>query len=318
MNQTFQNSIPLIASEEIRKNFVKSFILVGCVAALVLGASWLIGDMLNDLKMGLLIGAIVVIVVLPIQILTAKWAILAMARGRSVNPDNLKERRLMHLVEGLAVSAGFSRVPDLYIIPTRVPNAFASGLNEKDAFIGVTQGLLDQMNDQQLEGVLAHEFGHIIHRDIMLNQLVVGLISALLVLVVIIERLGFLSLISGGNNRKRSRDDNNGGAAVLIVLLLVLLIRPLTMLISALLQSAISRQREYAADAIAVRLCSYNEGLASALEKLGMEDHYSDEEIESLGSKQLAAMYIHFPSVNELFSTHPPIHDRVARLRNMY
>ena len=105
---------------------------------------------------------------------------------------------------------------------------------------------------------------------------------------------------------------------MLVLLLIVLFIRPLAALLSALLQSAISREREYAADAVAVRLCSYNEGLASALEKLGGEKHYSNEEIDSLGSKQLAAMYIHFPSADELFSTHPPIRDRVARLRNMY
>ena len=308
---------PLIASEEVRKNFIKSFILVAVVAGLVIAASWYLGDLLGDVKTGLLIGGIVVAVVLPLQILTAKWAILGMARGREADPDDLKERRVLQLAEGLSISAGLSRVPDVYIIPTSVPNAFASGISEKDAFIGVTEGLLNKMNDQQLEGVLAHEFGHIIHRDIMLNQLVVGLISALLVLAVIIERVGFVEMISGGK-RRRSDRDSGGGAVVLILILLVVLIRPLTMLIGALLQSAISRQREYAADAIAVRLCSYNEGLASALESLGKEDHYSNEEIESLGSKQLAAMYIYFPSVNELFSTHPPIADRVARLRNMY
>ncbi|MBO7330102.1 MAG: M48 family metalloprotease [Lentisphaeria bacterium] len=311
------SNTPLIASEEVRKNFIKSFILVAVVAALVIAASWYLGDLLGDVKTGLLIGGVVVAVVLPLQILTAKWAILGMARGREADPDDLKERRVLQLAEGLSISAGLSRVPDVYIIPTSVPNAFASGISEKDAFIGVTRGLLDKMNDQQLEGVLAHEFGHIIHRDIMLNQLVVGLISALLVIAVIIERVGFIEMLSGGKRRRNDRD-SGGGVVILVLILLVVLIRPLTMLIGALLQSAISRQREYAADAVAVRLCSYNEGLASALESLGKEDHYSNEEIESLGSKQLAAMYIYFPSVNELFSTHPPIADRVARLRNMY
>ena len=308
---------PLIASEEVRKNFTKSFILVTIISALVLGASWYLGELLGDVKTGLLIGVIIVAVVLPLQILTAKWAILGMARGREIDPENLQERRLLQIAQGLSISAGLSRVPDIYIIPTRVPNAFASGLNESNAFIGVTEGLLARMNDQQLEGVLAHEFGHIIHRDIMLNQLVVGLISALLVLALIIERIGIMEMFSGGR-RRRSDRDSGGGAIVLVLLLVVILIRPLTMLIGALLQSAISRQREYAADAVAVRLCSYNEGLASALEELGREDHYDNEEIESLGSKQLAAMYIYFPSANELFSTHPPIEDRVARLRNMY
>jgi heat shock protein HtpX len=307
----------LIASEEVRKNFIKSIVLVLLIIALIIGLSWFLGDMLGDVRTGLLIGGIVTVVLLPLQILTAKWMILGMARGRELDPENLKERRLQHIVEGLTVSAGLSKVPDVYIIPTSVPNAFASGMNEQSAFIGVTQGLLDQMDDQQLEGVVAHEFGHIIHRDIMLNQLVVGLISALLVIALIVERLGFMEMLSGGR-RRRDRNGDSGGIVVIVLLVAVLLVRPLVMLLGALLQSAISRQREFAADAVAVRLCSYNEGLASALEKIGSRENYSQEEIDSLGSKQLAAMYIYFPTAEELFSTHPPIRERVARLRNMY
>ena len=142
---------PLIASEEVRKNFIKSFILVAIVAGLVIAASWYLGDLLGDVKTGLLIGGIVVAVVLPLQILTAKWAILGMARGREADPEDLKERRVLQLAEGLSISAGLSRVPDVYIIPTSVPNAFASGISEKDAFIGVTEGLLDKMNDQLIK-----------------------------------------------------------------------------------------------------------------------------------------------------------------------
>lgn len=308
---------PLIASEEVRKNFIKSFILVFIIAALVLAASWFLGDMLGDVRLGILIGCIVVAVVLPLQILTAKWAILGMARGRAANPNNLRERRAIHITEGLSISAGLSKTPDVYIIPTPVPNAFASGMNEGNAFIGITEGLLDEMNDQQLEGVIAHEIGHILHRDIMLNQLVIGLISALLVIAFIIERVGVFEMLSGGRRRRNDRD-SGGGLVILALFLIVMLIRPLTMLIGMLLQSAISRKREFAADAVAVRLCSYNEGLASALEQLGSADRYSKEEVDSLGSSQLAAMYIHFPSADELFSTHPPINERVRRLRNMY
>lgn len=303
----------LIASEEVRKNFIKSFLLIGIMVALIIWASWYIGTMLEDVQTGLAIGVIITAIVIPIQILTAKWAILAMTDGRQANPDDIRERRALHIVEGLAISAGLKRTPDLYIIPTNVPNAFASGLNEEGAFIGVTEGLLNMMNDQELEGVIAHEIGHIIHRDILLNQLVVALISVLLILALIIERLGFASLYSG---RRRRDSDNGGGAFVLVVVLLAILIRPLAALIGSLLQMAVSRQREYAADAVAVRICSYNEGLASALEKLGGEK-YSKEEIESLGGKEMACMYIDFPG-GELFSTHPPIKERVRRLRNMY
>ena len=308
-------TVPLIASEEVRKNFRNSVILILIVVALIFGVSWLIGDLLDDVKTGLVIGAVVVAIVLPIQILTAKWAILGMTRGRAADPEDLRERRALHITEGLAVSAGLSRVPSLYIIPTSVPNAFASGMSEKDAFIGVTEGLLERMDDQELEGVIAHEFGHIIHRDIMLDQLVVALISALLILAFILERVGLASLLGGG--KRRNSRDSGGGAFVLVIILLALLVRPLAALLGSLLQMAISREREYAADAAAVRLCSYNEGLARALEKLGGKKNYSREEADSLGGRNLSAMYIDFPGEG-LFSTHPPIAKRVERLRSMY
>lgn len=306
---------PLIAAEEVRKNFRKSMLLIAVIAGLIFGVSYLIGRELGDVATGLVIGAAVVFIVLPVQILTAKWAILGMTRGRAADPNDLRERRALHITEGLAVSAGLSRTPDLYIIPARVPNAFASGLGEGDAFIGVTEGLLEMMDDQELEGVIAHEFGHIIHRDIMLNQLVVALISALLILAFILERVSVMNMLSG--DRRNSRRDSGGGAVVLVIILLALLVRPLAHLISGLLQMAISRQREFAADAAAVRLCSYNEGLARALEKLGGKKKFTREEVDSLGGGNMAAMYINFPG-EALFSTHPPIETRVERLRNMY
>ena len=309
-------SAPLIAAEEVRSNFIKSFVLVGIIIALVIAASYFIGYMLDDIKFGLLIGAAVSVIVIPLQIMTAKWMILAMTSGRAANMNDLRERRAVHIVEGLAVSAGLQRTPDLYIIPSRIPNAFASGMDEKTAFIGVTQGLLDMMDDQELEGVIAHEVGHIIHRDIMLNQLVVGLISVLLILALIIERIGIIGAYTGGNRRGRDRDNGSAGGAAAILLLLAILIRPLVMLIGTLLQLGISRKREYAADAVAGRLCSYNEGLARALEKLGGEE-YSSDDIKELGGENMACMYINFPG-GELFSTHPPIKERVRRLRNMY
>ena len=307
-------SMPRIAAEEVRSNFIKSFFLVGVIIVLVLGAAYIIGFMLDNIPMGMLIGAGVAFIVIPLQIMTAKWMILSMTSGRAANPGDLRERRAMQIVEGLAVSAGLKKVPDLYIIPSAVPNAFASGMDEQGAFIGVTEGLLYMMDDQELEGVLAHETGHIIHRDIMLNQLVVGLISVLLILAIIIEHLGFAGAYSG--RRSRDRDRDSGGGAAALFLLIALLIRPLTMLIGTLLQLGISRKREYAADAVAVRLCQYNEGLARALEKLGGEE-YSSDEIRELGGENMACMYINFPG-GELFSTHPPIAERVRRLRNMY
>ena len=308
---------PRIAGEEIRSNFVKSFILIAILVALVIGLSLWIGEELQDRDTGLMIGLIVTVVVIPIQILTAKFVILGMARGREADPDDLKERRAIHIVEGLAVSAGLRRTPPLYIIPSGVPNAFASGMGEGDAFVAVTEGLLKMMDDQELEGVIGHEIGHIVHRDIMLNQLVVGLISTILILAFILERIMLTKAVSGGNRSRRS-DNGSAGAVIAILILAAILIRPLASLISQLLQMAISRKREFAADAYSVQVCSYGEGLARALEKLDHDSKpYSNEEKESLGGSNLAAMYINFPG-EFLFSTHPPIAERVRRIRNTF
>lgn len=302
------------AVEEVRRNFVKSFLLVAILAAICFGLAWWIGYELGDVQTGLLIGAVVCLVVIPVQILTAKFAILGIARGRRANMDDPTERRAQHLLEGLAISAGLSRTPDLYIIPTDVPNAFASGLSEKSAFVAVTQGLLEKMDKQELEGVLGHEIGHIVHRDIMLNVLVVGLISVIMILAVILQRV-FLAKSFSGNRRSGGRDNGGAAAAILVLMLLAIIIRPLAELIAMLLQLSISRKREFAADAYSVRLCSYSEGLARALEKLGGK--YSKTQVESLGGRELACMYIAFPGEG-LFSTHPPIEERVKRIRNMY
>ncbi len=204
--------------EEVRKNFIKSSVLVAVLVAVVMGLSYAIGYFLNDIAMGLMIGVIISLVVIPIQIMTGKMAILAMAKGRPADPENIRERRAMHLLEGLAISAGLKKTPELYIIPSGVPNAFASGLNENDAFVGVTEGLLDMMDDQELEGVLGHEMAHIVHRDIMLNQLVVALISVILLLSIVLERVCVMASFSGGS--RRSNRDNGGGGAIILVLVL--------------------------------------------------------------------------------------------------
>ena len=300
--------------EEVRKNFAKSWFLIILLGAIAFGLSYWIGRELGDPRIGMLIGVVISVIVIPIQIFTAKWAILAMSRGRKVNMEDPKERRAMQLLEGIAVSAGLSRTPDLYIIPSNTPNAFASGLSERDAFVALTQGLLDMMTEQELEGVIGHEVGHIIHRDIMLNQLVVGLISVILILATVLHQIVYVKALFGN----RSNRNSNAGAAILVLMLVALLVRPLAILISHLLQLAVSRKREYAADAVSVQLCSYGEGLASALEKLDNGGRaYTAEEQEELGGSKLACMYINFPG-GEWFSTHPPIAERVKRIRNMY
>jgi heat shock protein HtpX len=267
--------------------------------------------MVGDPKHGIILAALASGIIIPIQLLTARFFILKMTKGQPLNMSNSQHRRLKSIVEGLSISAGLRRTPDIYITPSSVPNAFAGGMSEESAFVGVTQGLLNMLDDRELSGVIAHEISHIVHRDVMLTQLTVALVSVILYLSFIASRLAFFS-------RPRRGSRGSGGAVLLIIMIFALLIRPIAQLIANLIMMAISRKREYAADAYAVRLCGYNEGLASALAKLGGVGRLEKEDIESLGGDSMSCLYIHFGRVSSLFSTHPPIDDRVRRLRVMY
>ena len=305
-----------IASEEVRANYIKTVILLVLLAACIVGLSWLLGDLIGDLELGLTIGGIVCVVVIPLELLCAKFAVIHLTGCERADLNDLQQRRIIHLVEGLALSAGLPKVPDVYIMNTNIPNAFAAGWGPDSAMVAVTQGLADMMDDQELEGVIAHEIAHIVHRDVMVCQIAASMQTAMLVLAEIIQWVGYFVAVIA-SSRSRSDRDNDSGREVIAGLLVYLLIKPITFLLSTLLTMSISRKREYAADAFAVRLCSYNEGLARALEKLsGDAPRYNSKIADALGGNAVAPMYIYYP-LDSLFSTHPSTKERIRRLRNM-
>ncbi len=306
-----KNTKPYFSVAEVYKNKVKSVILILVMVSIIIALSGLIGYMADDMYYGIGFGVIISVIVIPVQMLTAKASILAMAKGTPLNMNIESHRKVKSIAEGLAISAGLRKVPDMYIINSEVPNAFASGMNENNAFVCVTSKLLEILDDQELAGVIAHEFSHIIHRDILLSQLAVSLVSIIIMLSSVAARMAYFG-------RRKSKDNKNGGAIILIISLFAIILQPIARLIASLIELSISRKREYAADAYAVRLCGYNEGLARALEKIGGVGKYSKEQIASLGGEQLKCMYINFPSKENLFSTHPPIEERVRIIRNMY
>jgi len=213
-----------------------------------------------------------------------------------------KEAALVYrIVEVLSKEAGLP-MPKVYIIPQDSPNAFATGRNPENAVVAVTQGLLKTMNPDELAGVLAHELGHIKNRDILIGTIAATMAGA----IMMIASMAKWSAIFGGF---RGDDDDGGG---FIGLIAMAIIAPIA---ATLIQMAISRSREYLADATAANITGNREGLASALEKLGA---YS-KQIPMQAQPATAHMFITNPlagrSMMKFFSTHPPIEERVARLR---
>jgi heat shock protein HtpX len=231
--------------------------------------------------------------------------VLSMSQARPVTKE--EEPYLWNTVEGLSIAAGIP-VPRLYLIEDTAPNAFATGRDPHHAAIAVTRGLLDKMNRLELEGVIGHEMSHIGNYDIRFMTLVSVLVGS----VVLLSDWMLRSLWYGGRRRSRG-----GGNPILLLIGLVFVI--LSPIIAQLMQFALSRQREYLADATGAKLTRYPEGLASALEKIA-----ADTEPLEVANKATAHLYIYNPLrdykqgfVTRLFSTHPPIEERVKRLRGM-
>ena len=224
--------------------------------------------------------------------------VLRMYNAREATPGQAPE--LYSLVQDLANKAGLP-TPRVYIIPKDSPNAFATGRNPENAVIAVTEGLLKIMNHDELAGVLGHELAHVNHRDILIGSIAATMAGAIMMLASIAR----WSAIFGVGS-----DDNEGMGGFGLIIMSIL--APIA---AVLIQTAISRSREYMADASGARYAQNNEGLASALEKLGS---YSGKRPMD-ANPSTAHMFIVNPlsgqKMTRLFSTHPPLNDRIARLR---
>jgi len=215
--------------------------------------------------------------------------------------------RLYAVMERLAAKGNLP-MPKLYIIPQAAPNAFATGRNPKHASVAATEGLMELMNDDELEGVIAHELSHVRNYDILTTSIAATLAGAI-TWIASIARWGMIFGGLGGN----SREDRRGGGLAAIVMMIV---APIA---AAMIQLGISRQREYAADAAGARLVGQPYGLISALEKLGA---YNQRIPMTNVSPTTSSLYIVMPwsggqVLAGMFSTHPPLSDRIAALRQM-
>lgn len=231
---------------------------------------------------------------------------LALAVSGAKEITKQQNARLYRLVENLAITEGLP-TPKIYIMSDPAPNAFATGRDPAHASVAVTTGLLEIMNDKELEGVLAHELGHVKNYDIRVSMIAFALVAAVGLLADILLRI---SWFSGGNDDER----NDSNQILMIVGIIAAVIAPI---VATLIQLAISRRREYLADASGALTTRYPEGLASALEKI--RDHGS-----AMRKQNATTAHLFFANplkkgrgLAQLFSTHPPVDERIKRLRGM-
>jgi heat shock protein HtpX len=300
----------MLLEEQIRKNDTKTIILFIIFIFLISLLGLAIGYNAGSEIYGLAIAALISIFYCTICISQGKNMVISMANGKKVSIED--NPYLYNTVEALSISAGVP-MPEIYIIDTDIPNAFATGYKQANSAIAVTSGLLNMMNREELEGVIAHEMSHVRNHDIRSATIAIALSGIIILLGRALFRSGFYG---GGRRRSRRNSDDEGiGAVILIVSILVAVLSPV---ITALIQSAISRQREYQADATAAMITGYPLGLASALEKISKYE-VSRDRINELGGKELMGLYISnpFAEADTWFATHPPTEDRIKRLRSM-
>ena len=277
-------------------NQIKTTLLL----AVMTGFIMIVGNMLGG-RQGMMIALVLAAGMNFFSYWYSDKIVLRMYRASEATPQNAPELHAM--VETLVHQAGLP-MPKVYIIPKEAPNAFATGRNPENAVVAVTQGLLRLMNRQEIMGVLAHELAHVKNRDILIGTIAATMAGAIMMLA----SMARWSAIFGGIHR----NEDNGGGMGAIGMIAMSIIAPMAAMV---IQMAVSRSREYLADATGARIAGDSQGLASALEKLGA---YS-KRIPMDANPSTAHMFIVNPlsgkRLQSLFSTHPPVEERINRLR---
>jgi len=290
--------------KQISKNKMKSAFLVGIIFCVIVLLGYVIGAIYGDPFIFLAIASIIAIIYVTIGYYSSAKLAVAGAGAKVADPQKYKQ--YYNLVEGLTIASGLP-MPKLYIMENSQINAFASGRNPKNAIICVTTGALEQLNRQELEGVLAHELSHISNYDIRFMTLTAVLVG----MIAIVSEMFLRSLWWSGGRRN---DRNNKGGAILIVIGIVLAI--LAPIVVQLVQLSISRKREYMADASAVKFMRSPTGLLGALKKIKSESMNAQEN-KSI-SKAVAPLFISNPFKNkDITSTHPSLDSRIEILERM-
>jgi heat shock protein HtpX len=300
--------------EQIRSNRIRSLTLVIGMAVLLLLLGYFLGlYFFNSAVAGLVIALIVWGIMSLVAFFQGDSIILGMSHARKIKKEDYP--RLYNVVEEMKIASGLEKMPDIYIIDDPALNAFATGRNPDKASVAITSGLLQKLNRDELQGVIGHEISHIKNRDVLLMAICAVMLGTIVILAWYASRFLIFGGMTGGRSRRSS--SGGGGQAQIIILAVGLILMILAPIAAQLIYFAVSRKREYLADASSALYTRYPEGLASALEKLA-----TGPELKS-ANKATAPMYITNPfksgrqSLSDLTSTHPPLADRIRILRAM-
>jgi heat shock protein HtpX len=269
-------------------------------------------DLQTHIIWGMLIATAVTVFMLFFSFYGGSKTVLAISGAKPI--EKADDPQLFNVVEEMAIAAGIP-MPKVYLIDDTAPNAFATGRDPEHAVVAITEGLRTKLNRDELQGVMAHEMSHIGNYDIRFAMLMAVLVGVIVLMADFFIRYAWLG---GGRRSRRSSGSSGGGAAVLILFLIALILSIIAPLIAKMIQLAVSRQREYLADASAVELTRNPDGLASALAKIS-----SDKEVLEVANRATQHLYIVNPikpfekRAKSLFSTHPPIKERIQRILSL-
>jgi heat shock protein HtpX len=300
---------PRLLEDHIRKNKRDTVVICMFMVILLFSVIFMVGLILGAPPiLTMMIGLPIALFYIFITYSFSVQSVISAAGARPANPQNREEKILIYKVEEMALAAGLP-TPKVYVQESRDINAFATGHKPEDSIICATTGTLQQLNTAELEGVIGHEMSHIRNRDILVMTVTVGVVGTIALLAEIAIRM----LFWGGASRGGGGKKGGGGGILIIVAIIFIVLAPI---FSRLTYLAISRKREYLADADGAYLTRNPEGLAKALEKIK-----ADIPDDPKGSKTVAPLYISNPFKRALrdsiWSTHPPLDERIRRLRSM-
>ena len=300
--------------DQIARNKRNSILLIGVFLVLFAGLGLLIGMVWSggDRSFGIIVAVgagLLAFILTLLSYYAGPGALLAMSQAHELKRE--QDPQLFNVVEELCIAGGLP-VPRIYVIDDTAMNAFATGRDPKHAVVAITTGLRTRLNRDELQGVMAHELSHVRHYDILYATLMAVMVGVLVMLCDVFLRSMWWG---GGSRRRSSRGRQQGGGLQIVLLVVALVLAIIAPILAKIIHMALSRQREYLADAGAVELTRNPHGLASALAKLG-----GDTEVLEVANRATAPLYIVHPikkfeaRASSIFSTHPPIEDRIKRL----